>query len=111
MSNPGDRIRQSIVEHPYGTIKRQWGFSYIITKKGKSRATADVGFMYTAYNLMRITNILSFCGLLTALFTMCSYLLRLFATFKAKNGHFATLEVLKQKLPTSYTTYLKHAYI
>lgn len=25
--------RQSIVEHPYGTIKRQWGFSYILTKK------------------------------------------------------------------------------
>ena len=23
---------QAIVEHPYGTIKRQWGFSYIITK-------------------------------------------------------------------------------
>ena len=26
--------RQAIVEHPYGTIKRQWGFSYILTKKG-----------------------------------------------------------------------------
>ena len=25
--------RQSIVEHPYGTIKRQWGFNYVITKK------------------------------------------------------------------------------
>ena len=23
--------RQAIVEHPYGTIKRQWGFSYILT--------------------------------------------------------------------------------
>jgi len=27
------RKRQAIVEHPYGTIKRQWGFSYIMTKK------------------------------------------------------------------------------
>ena len=27
------RRRQAIVEHPYGTIKRQWGFSYIMTKK------------------------------------------------------------------------------
>ncbi len=25
--------RQAIVEHPYGTIKRHWGFNYIITKK------------------------------------------------------------------------------
>ena len=49
--------RQAIVEHPYGTIKRQWGFSYITTKKGKERAGADVGFMFTVYNLRRIMNI------------------------------------------------------
>ena len=34
--------RQSIVEHPYGIIKRQWGFYYITTKKGLNRASADV---------------------------------------------------------------------
>ncbi len=53
------RRRQAIVEHPYGTIKRQWGFSYIITKKYKQRASADVGFMFIAYNLRRIMNILN----------------------------------------------------
>jgi len=52
------RRRQAIVEHPYGTVKRQWGFSYIMTKKGKKRASADVGLMFTAYNLRRIFNIL-----------------------------------------------------
>jgi transposase len=51
--------RQSIVEHPYGTLKRQWGFSYILTKKGISRASSDVGFMFIAYNLRRIGNILT----------------------------------------------------
>jgi len=50
--------RQSIVEHPYGTIKRQWGFNYIITKKGMKRASADVGFMFIAYNLRRLMNII-----------------------------------------------------
>jgi transposase len=50
--------RQAIVEHPYGTIKRQWGFSYIMTKKGSQRASADVGFMFIAYNLRRLINIL-----------------------------------------------------
>ena len=50
--------RQAIVEHPYGTIKRQWGFSYIMTKKGSKRASADVGLMMIAYNLRRIINIL-----------------------------------------------------
>src|SRR5450759_131774 len=51
--------RQAIVEHPYGTIKRQWGFNYILTKKGIKRASADVGFMFIAYNLRRIGNILT----------------------------------------------------
>jgi transposase len=50
--------RQTIVEHPFGTMKRQWGFSYILTKKGINRASADVGFMFIAYNLRRIINIL-----------------------------------------------------
>jgi transposase len=49
--------RQAIVEHPYGIIKRQWGFYYIMTKKGKRRASADVGLMFTAFNLRRIMNI------------------------------------------------------
>jgi transposase len=51
--------RQAIVEHPYGIIKRQWGFSYILTKKGIERASSDVGLMFIAYNLRRIVNILS----------------------------------------------------
>lgn len=51
--------RQTIVEHPYGTIKRQWGFSYILTKKGMDRAGSDVGLMLVAYNFRRIMNILT----------------------------------------------------
>jgi len=50
--------RQAIVEHPYGTIKRQWGFDHITTKRTKTRAKADVGFIFIAYNLKRIWNIL-----------------------------------------------------
>lgn len=50
--------RQSIAEHPYGTIKRQWGFYYIITKKGIKHASADAGFMFIAYNLRRLINII-----------------------------------------------------
>jgi transposase len=50
------RRRQAIVEHPYGTIKRYWGFNHIITKKGLERASADIGLMFTAYTLKRIFN-------------------------------------------------------
>ena len=52
------RQRQAIVEHPYGTLKRQWGFNYILTKRYIEKAEADVGLMFTAYNLRRIINIL-----------------------------------------------------
>lgn len=54
------RERQAIVEHPFGTIKRSWRYTYIMTKKGINRAQADVGFMFLSYNLCRIFNILEF---------------------------------------------------
>lgn len=50
--------RQAIVEHPFGTLKRSWGFDYILTKKSKKHASADVGFMFIAYNIKRIINII-----------------------------------------------------
>ena len=45
--------------NPFSTIKRQWGFSYFLTKKRINMASADVGFMFIAYNLSRIGNILT----------------------------------------------------
>lgn len=52
------RKRQAIVEHPFGIIKRQWDFYYIMTKKTMKHASADVGLIFTAFNLRRIFNIL-----------------------------------------------------
>lgn len=52
------RKRQAIVEHPYGIIKRQWGFYYIMTKKSIKHASADVGLIFTAFNLRRIFNLI-----------------------------------------------------
>jgi len=68
------RKRQAIVEHPYGTIKRQWGFSYILTKKGKDRAESEMGLIFTAYNLRRIFNILGKEVFSRYLVTICSEL-------------------------------------
>ena len=50
--------RQSLVEHPFGTMKRQWGFDHIMTKKSKKHASADVGLIFVAYNLRRLINII-----------------------------------------------------
>jgi transposase len=52
------RKRQAIVEHPYGIIKRQWDFYYIMTKKTIKHASADVGLIFTAFNLRRISNLI-----------------------------------------------------
>ncbi|MFC6877728.1 IS1182 family transposase [Flavobacterium myungsuense] len=52
------RKRQAIVEHPYGIIKRQWDFYYIMTKKSIKHASADVGLIFTAFNLRRIINLI-----------------------------------------------------
>lgn len=68
------RKRQQIVEHPYGTIKRQWGFNYIITKKYIKRAEADFGFIMAAYNLRRIINIVGISKLLAILSSFFSIL-------------------------------------
>jgi len=42
------RRRQEIVEHPFGTIKRQWGFDYTLMK-GKKKVDGDVGLIFIAY--------------------------------------------------------------
>jgi transposase len=70
--------RQAIVEHPYGTIKRQWGFNYILTKKGMVRAGSDVGLMFIAYNLRRIGNILTKNALKEYLKALASLFLTIF---------------------------------
>lgn len=73
------RRRQAIVEHPYGVIKRQWDFYYIMTKKTIKHASADVGFIFTAYNLRRIFNLIDINVLKQYLKTL--YLL--FSTIKS----------------------------
>jgi len=102
IENNGKRVRQSehiykkrqaIVEHPFGTIKRQWGFDHILTKKGLNRASADAGLIFTAYNLRRIFNIIgkkAFIELISAfriMFFTGNLLWRLFAT---SEWHFST---------------------
>jgi len=78
------RRRQAIAEHPFGTIKRQWGCSYILAKKGINRASTDVGFMFIAYNLRRIINILGQDLLREYLRILSPLFLTVFAFFRRK---------------------------
>ena len=84
------RRRQAIAEHPFGTIKRQWGFSYILTKQGINRASADVGFIFTAYNIRRIINILGQDLLKEYLRILASLFLTITAFFRRKISRLGT---------------------
>ena len=78
------RRRQAIAEHPFGTIKRQWGFSYILTKRGINRAGSDVGFMFIAYNLRRIISILGKDQMMEYLRILVSLFLTISSSFRRK---------------------------
>lgn len=49
--------RQQIVEHIFGTIKRQWGYDHILLK-GLRKNDGEFGLIYLVYNFRRIINIL-----------------------------------------------------
>lgn len=54
--------RQAIVEHPFGTIKRSWGFYYTLLK-GREKVNAEYAIVCLTYNLRRALNILGAEGL------------------------------------------------
>ena len=82
--------RQAIAEHPFGTIKRQWGFSYILTKRGINHASSDVGFMFIAYNFRRIISILEKDQLTEYLRILVSLFFTIPAFFRRKISRFVT---------------------
>jgi len=51
------KLRQMIVEHPFGTIKRGWGAYFFLTKR-KVSVSAEISLSFLAYNLKRVINIL-----------------------------------------------------
>jgi len=96
------RRRQAIVEHPYGTIKRQWGFSYISTKKGKERASSDVGFMFIAYNLRRIMNIVGKNAFKKYLEVLVLLIFRIYSTIRLKISLLKAINYLHKILPSYF---------
>ncbi len=71
------RKRQAIVEHPFGTIKRGWGYSYTLLK-GVQKVNGEMALIFLCYNLRRSVSLLGLTSLLEQL----------------KKGKLATLLVL-----------------
>jgi len=76
------RLRQQITEHQFGTLKRQWGFTFTLMK-GKENVLSEVNLMMTVYNLRRLMSIFSVNELKSKLKELVFDLLRLFKANKA----------------------------
>ncbi len=75
ITNPGYyRQRQQLVEHPFGTLKRQRGFIFTLLK-GKEKVLGEIGLGFIGYNLTRCVSILGIVKLIKALNKCCLLIL------------------------------------
>jgi len=95
------KLRQSLVEHPFGTMKRQWGYDHIMTKKTMKHAAADVGLIFIAYNLRRLFNIVGIEPLKEVFSLIFSRIEALLLNMKPYMARSPTLA------PVSFSTYAK----
>ena len=58
--------RQAIVEHPFGTMKRHWGYTHTLLK-GLKKVNGEMNLIMFCYNFLRTTNILGFDKMLEAI--------------------------------------------
>jgi hypothetical protein len=77
------RQRQAIVEHPFGTIKRGWGYSYTLLK-GLRKVNGEMALIFLCYNLRRSLSILGLAPLVEQL----------------KKGKLATVPALRRRIRT-----------
>ena len=70
LNKPLYRERQQIVEHPFGTIKRGWGYHYTLLRT-IPKVTAEMAIIFTCYNLRRSMTIFGVKGLLERLKAAC----------------------------------------
>lgn len=63
--------RQMIVEHPFGTIKRSFGFGYFLTI-GNENVENETYWHCLTYNLKRVINIVGIAPLIAALKQKCA---------------------------------------
>ena len=58
--------RQAICEHPFGSIKRHWGYTHTLLK-GLQKVNGEMNLIMFCYNFMRTKNILGFEKMLKAI--------------------------------------------
>jgi len=64
------RQRQQITEHPFGTLKRQRGYTHT-NLRGKTKVPGEAGILFIGYNLRRCISIFGAAKLIKALRVCC----------------------------------------
>jgi len=70
------RLRQQIIEHQFGTLKRQWGYDHT-HMRGKHKVLGETYLVFTAYNLKRSIQIVGFDQLLKQLKANIRFVLKM----------------------------------
>ena len=76
------RLRQQITEHQFGTLKRQWGFTFTLMK-GKQHVLSEVNLVMICYNLRRLISIFGVNGLKNRLKGLVAYFFQSYEAFLA----------------------------
>ena len=85
------RQRQQIIEHQFGTLKRQWHFDYTLTR-GKEKVLGEVYLAFTCYNLKRTLSILGFETLMSKLMAHLSLLFQYYRLFIPNVAYFNAIK-------------------
>ena len=59
------KLRKTLAEHPFGTIKRWFGYTHFLLK-GLAKVQCEWSLKTLAYNLKRVLNLVSFEKLMAA---------------------------------------------
>ena len=100
------RLRQQITEHQFGTIKRQWGFTFTLMK-GRQNVLSEVNLIMICYNLSRLTAILDPKELKNRLKRLGAELLSIFKVISGVLSHFLFIGSLFYSEKTQYKPSLR----
>lgn len=92
------RQRQLLIEHQFGTLKRQRGFDHVLLR-GKTAVLGEVSLMFLTYNLSRTVSILGFSCLLKRLRTVLQEKCTIFRRSCVRIAEVATFCIYRRALP------------
>lgn len=84
------KLRQQITEHQFGTLKRQWDFTYTLMK-GKENVLSEVNLMMMVYNLRRLITILGIKDLKSRLRSLVQSIIITYGSIRALLRHYISM--------------------